>query len=852
MGVELQIRADSLAALTARSLQRGLRTACAPSIPGLSIDRLDVVANETTLLAVPGGVELRVPVEVFVVTDANLLAAPNGVPNGTAQPAGRIVFAARPRLLLAQPNPANGAFTRVTLDLAVQEPNLGPIGGLLGNRARAVAQELLNALPASSLDLTNLFWGLGFRTFQAADTVLVNGVVAMRLDPSGAPGNRLAAGQAWGVFISGDALARSIRDRIAPQVAAKLPGVNIDAVFEPQGSLPRVRVTTGAGTSVLGQEFRFEGKLLCDFQLLSGASPLLRLNCAWSVHAFLGPLPGFLEAIAEQAIADVVSDAFDPVRIGGTATGPQSFVIDQPLQPIGFPDVTFRYDTLVPSNAGVVLGGRVQVRQPAERAFEIRVSRFGMPRRLQVCSKLAKSGSGAPSREPPTIHNTEVIAQVEIEGAGRICAVEIRTPGKTFEGYVDAPPPGTVAEDAEIRVTLPYAVGGAMTQPMTLVIRTPRGVRLVDLGQPPKPKVDANGRLLDVRDDYLPDCLMTVPRGRGRWGIGWHFEKDDFIPPPKEDPGWATFLRESGGLIVQLVRLQGLDAGEFVRFRSASHSIEAVADGEGRLALPVFLPLAARSSPALLERANGRPLARHVSVDTAVFTPHVKLTGELADAPKPTQTGGIEVATRAARGATRHVVGSLGIQSERLTELNPQPLPPGGDLGALNPQPLPPGGDGDLGAFNPQPLPPGDDGELNLAERMPVSRGALPLSWAEGTGLRGLKHLGVLPGFADQPIAVAELDDGQRLLIDRAGGSARVAGTIAGPVGAFDIVGGFAVTGIPGGVAVLRFQDPAGDAVPVERPQVEALLASPEIGRIREPGSRSGKKNVQAESHSEA
>jgi hypothetical protein len=176
--------------------------------------------------------------------------------------------------------------------------------------------------------------------------------------------------------------------------------------------------------------------------------------------------------------------------------------------------------------------------------------------------------------------NTRVFAQVEVEGAGAICSVELRTPGKDFEPFIAAPPPGTIVESATIRVSMSYAAGAAMPAPMTLVIRTSRGVRFVDLGKPPPPRTDESGRLLDVIDHYIPDCLRVIPQERGRWGVGWHWSRDQFKPPPLEHPDWATYLREAGGLIVQLVQLDGLDSGELVRFRSATHAIDAVADAQ--------------------------------------------------------------------------------------------------------------------------------------------------------------------------------------------------------------------------------------------------------------------------------
>jgi hypothetical protein len=323
-----------------------------------------------------------------------------------------------------------------------------------------------------------------------------------------------------------------------------------------------------------------------------------------------------------------------------------------------------------------------------------------------------------------------------------------------------------------------------MTQPFTLVVRTPRGVRFVDLGVPPKVQIDSSGRILNARDYYIPDCPNVVPLEHGRFGMGWGVHVDVFKPPPLEHPDWAVYLQEAGGLVVQLVSVTGLDAGELLRFRSATHAIDVTADSNGRVAVPVMLPLSAAVEPALLVRADGRSLEGHVAVGSTVFERHLTLPGELRSGLALTRSGGALVTTRVADGTLMHMVTAFGATSRSATrdeeaELNPKPLPPkehGIDPADLNPQPLP-----------------------------PVEAGDHTLELARHAGIRGLAGVVAIPGFAASAVAVAIISDQRRLLLNlELGGSVRIAGTFEGPIGAVEVAGGWAVAGTPSEVAVFR------------------------------------------------
>ena len=94
-------------------------------------------------------------------------------------------------------------------------------------------------------------------------------------------------------------------------------------------------------------------------------------------------------------------------------------------------------------------------------------------------------------------------------------------PNPYFQQYLSYPAAGSAPETASVRASIPYTVASAMTQPLTMVVRSSRGVRFVDFGLPPKAVTDASDRLLNARDYYIPDCPAIVPLEHGRFGMGW-------------------------------------------------------------------------------------------------------------------------------------------------------------------------------------------------------------------------------------------------------------------------------------------------------------------------------------------
>ena len=769
MSIELQLRAAALAAITSHNVRMKLRSTCPPPlVPGFSIDHLEVAAD-ASVEATASSVQVHVPVDVFVVADAALFAAVNDVPDGATTPAAQIALVFALQVTLSEfKTPAGESATRTVLTLTPDRPDLTAFAPLLGAQAAQVEQSIQAILPSASLDLTSQLALLGVTSLRKADVVLADGVVAARFGAAGAPRSRLFPGQEWGLFLDSAAVEQLVRSKVEPPVKKILPEASVGARYTSVGTVPQVDVDVGASLAHTILKADITAHLRCDFSLLPGPAPVLRVTVGWSVNvSFPNPiLLPFLQVAIEQIATGYAEDLIDPAQFGGTPTGPHTFVMDiaAPLLPLL--GITLRDDSALGSPAGMTIGGAVVIPGLFEPPFAMTVSGLSGPTRIQLCSKRARTGSGAPSSQPPTIENTTSFGQLDLTGCGVLCGAECRTPEK-FQQYLSYPATGSAPETASVRASIPYTAASTMTQPLTMIVRSSRGVRFVDFGLPPEAVTDASGRLLNAHDYYIPDCLAIVPLEHGRFGMGWGAHGEVFKPPPLEDPSWSAFLHDGGGLVVQLVRVAGLDAGELLRLRSATHTLDVTADSDGVAVVPVMLPLLAAVQPALLVRADGRSLEGHVAVSSAVFERRFTLPGSLRSGPTRTRSGNTLITTEAADGDVVHTVTALGAVSRSAARA---------EAAELNPQPLPP---------------------VEVRER--------DRELAERAGIYGVDRIIAVPGFAAAGAAVAIMSDATKLLLDvNRDGTMRISGTFSGPIGELALAGDWAAVAEPGEVALFR------------------------------------------------
>jgi hypothetical protein len=204
------------------------------------------------------------------------------------------------------------------------------------------------------------------------------------------------------------------------------------------------------------------GTLACEFSLTPARSYSLRTTVHWSLNLDLGDfVPGFVEDIAESLVAA----SMDPSRFGATALGDHAFAIDRPLPAVAFGGSELRYTAVRATPAGMTIGGPVRLPlSPSLATLRVATTAFGLPSRLQLCSILAKSGSGDPIKGM-SINDVTTNARIFLENAGRFCAFEIIAPGGWIASYIRGPAEGTDGVGHDFYINVPSAVALGITSP---------------------------------------------------------------------------------------------------------------------------------------------------------------------------------------------------------------------------------------------------------------------------------------------------------------------------------------------------------------------------------------------------
>jgi len=737
MAVELQIESSTLSDLTTRALQTQLNTTCFPDFGPAYVDHANVIYGPLAQTANAGAVQLLVPVDIFIVLRTAVIAAPNGVPAGATSPAGRVTLVLELRA------------TGTAVSLTCVDVDLGTLGAPLGPAAAAAKAAILAAAgPPLSVNLSAAFAAIGLPPPATSRVDIAGSAIAIRFDPVGGPMGHLFPGLEWGLFIDGPAVERLAMSRVPTRLRTALPGLQLTPAWRPAGSTPHVDIDYSAKVPVPDPfTVGADGTLGIDFGLTPGMSYRLRTTIHWSLHLHLGDLvPGFIENFAE----DLIAGAMNPALFGGVPVGDHAFAFDANLPAIVFGGADFRYSGVLASPAGMTIGGPVKLPlMPGLEIVRLATTAFSLPSRVQFCSQLAKTGSGDPIKSI-TIKDVTTNARIFLEDAGNFCGFEVLSPGAWINKYIFGPAPDTAGNSHDFNVIVPGGVSGSIKTPVRLIVKTPRGVRLADLGVPPTIIVDANGQVTNANDSYIDDCNYFDPNNYGlKWG------HDDLIIP-KEHPDWRELV--TSGLDVQLVTLNGLDRGELVQFRSAHHQIDVTADQNGRAMVPVLLPLSVGGAAAQLTRSSRRPIAG-TAVQSALF----EARATLATAPDQTLSAGTgDTARLTSRFSDRiemHEIGTLGLALLDTRSLN-----------------------------SAMPV---------AAMHSPATAETAPSPDPDPCdGLQGVTGLLPVPGFEEAPIAIALVKDGAALLLDLADRRRpRVAGTFNGPIGAVHMAGNWALAG---------------------------------------------------------
>lgn len=749
MSIEIQIRSSIFQNILTRMLQATLRRTCLPQVGPGYVDHADVAPVAPELTANGGVVNIRLYADLFLVSRDQVVAAPNAVP------AGATTSAQRAQLSLDLT--ASGASVTLT---CVDFRLIGPADAMIDSDTR---EKIKKAVAPSSFDLTAALNSLGLPKPSVSRVEIAGDVIAVRLDPAGGAAPQLHPSQDWGLFLDAATVEQLAKSNVpADRLNTVAPGLTMDAHWHPQGNVPHVDLQSSTMTITMGlvsADITFNADCAFSIQPPRG----FHTDVNWGVHVDGGPLmPRFVEKYFENEIAG----ALDPTKFGGVPTGDRSFAMDRLLPQIGFSGARFQYASALASAAGMTIGGPVTL--PADvgaSTLTFTLHTFGPVTRFVFCSE------GPRSNAPLEPRFVATSANVSLQDAGAVCGCELLAPNDGLQQYVTGTSDGA-DETRDIQVRLNGLTALGVNQPVQLIVRTARGVRLIDLGIPDHVKTDDNGFVVDAKIIFVDDC-MYLPKSPFDHGINWgSMGQIDFLVDP--DPiDWVTFAG-GRGFGVQLVNLTGLEPGELIQFRSTSHAIDVTADRRGAAVLPVLLRLSQPQQPAFLIRVNRRSLEGRVAMRSTVLERHATLRG-----------GQTHRLTSFAKGAALlHSQFADRVEVHRL---------------------------GHLGVFTRVERPVHRASEEAAPAGMPCD-------------LPGLVSLVPIPGFTDERVAVALMSDQSKLIVEQTDDGLRVAGVFRGPIGAVSEVDDWAAIEAGHQIYVFSVRRPPEASRPIPR-DIEARSA---------------------------
>ena len=488
----------------------------------------------------------------------------------------------------------------------------------------------------------------------------------------------------------------------------------------------------------------------------------------------------------------------DPEKFGGAFAGDQVFTIDTILPEILLGGARLVYKQISVFADGMTIGGSVKLPiDQGQKTLQPCVKSFGQPHRLEFCSMAARTGDN-PKNGNTNPGDATTKGSVQLENSGAFHDIEIISPGKWIAPYIQFP-----AASPEIKLVIPSVVAAGITSPVRFIVHTSRGVRLIDLGTPPRVIVDATGNATSALVEFGDNCGYAAAGPDDAHGIDWGvgIVPESGLPESTvEISDWSDYLGRQRGLDVQLVTLCALEPGEIIQFRSADHRVDITADPKGRAVVPVLLPVADDKHWASLIRANHRSIAGHFTIRTALLVNEGRLPATMRQRFRSTGNGSFLSSTRFESAIDRSETvpqESLAlVEAATIARASSISRPARTKVAQLEPSLALAG----TGSGNQT------DGIAGVGQTIAVVDGnsrptRSPMHQARSADDRHpffervdyraeIESLFAVPGFADASIALATMTDGSTLVLDlNEAGVARVAGTFVGPIGALEVSG---------------------------------------------------------------
>jgi hypothetical protein len=747
MSIELQIRSAVFKEFIGRTVQERLFTTCFSPFEfpqaTIYIDHLDVGQADIQIIQVDSAIELRIPIDVYLVERQSILSAPNTVPLGANAKVGT------PILICEM------VINKTVLELRYKDFDPGPLGAVLNDGLPMIQDAIRNAIGSlASLDLDASLKAISPITPSSSDVVLTANNIAIRFDPDGAAVDRTIGSQIWGLFLDASTAESMISNSV------QQPDMTTTPHWRPRGTTPVVEMDFFASRPLpdpLSGHGDAYGKIGCEMSVLPSTPPNLRILVNWSLDRIelytelLDRLGIFVkdavEAIAKPLIETEIKNQFDPANFGGMKLDDHNFLLDTPLPDLSFGAAVLEYSSILASPEGMTLGGNVYLpADPGSAMVDPNVNPFSQLNGRPVF--------GCRSYVSKTARINEVTssASVWMQDGGSICAWEVISPSFSISRYI-------TSDGTMLYINLPALMILKIFGPVLVLLQTPRGVRLIDLGLPPQPVLNNKGEVINVNIDYIDTCKY-IPIEQWKWLTG-QFSKPVIqqgsadgpgnpVPPPGD---WAEYLNGLQAFGMQLITLTDLNPGELIQFQSHHQVINVTANKFGQAIVPTLLPFVGMRqeifTQGALTRVNRLSLQGHVTLDTVIFERQVNLT--------PSQSARLETAediaivtTRNMEQFDRHEIGPLGVMKLQSSSFETAVVSE--DL---------------------------VHDEANTTQRH--LRGSV-------SNLPGVAEIFRVPGFADAAVALAVMTDGNTLILDLTEPeSVRVSGTMAGPMGNLEI-----------------------------------------------------------------
>ncbi|KAM5347659.1 hypothetical protein ACJ41O_007483 [Fusarium nematophilum] len=728
MGVELHIRKSVLEALVHSTVQQQLNTTCVPALDNTFIDHLDVTTVQIGV--VDTAVNFKVHINVFVVDLATL--EPGGV--GTRTPPGALTPLSLPtppsielQLLLT------GTTLEMTCtDVRVPAPRSE-------TWAEAIRDTINEDGPIVALDLATLFTQMDLPAPSSSRVFGLGPFVVFGFDISN-PSPRLSDVQEWGVFVNCDSLrqaAGAMVDPFMPQVRDALNNPTFDVGCASNARLNgRIRGVRVIDLGELGSADVPVELFLAIAFVLSPALPgqptaELQTRVSWRVDAH--PDVGFFERVADSEADDIVRGILDAERIGAIRIDDHSFMFTQALDNPAFGDSLLRFESLTPiGNGSFLLGGSVSgVALPEKRTLEVEARPFARSYPVEIGCRGHGAGIQGLAASTWLLHE------------GSICSIEILSPTRQqFDLQamgLFSPTDGTV--------TVHPAAGERLFNlgiPIRILIRTSRGVRIVNYGIPPDPRFD-HGNVTNTHFHVSRDCLSRWRAIDPRYLLYPAVAVKLDLPNPP--PTWIRRLHDVAMFEVSITRAKVEQAGEVLILDQPLDRGKAyfTANEAKEVLVPIMTPLSPTASTKI--RLSKLSQADVGTVTSQGKTFHRLVTLSKKDALShhlsSDNLGAIVTSTFPNNRVEATRVTNQGI----VKDLEPNKL----DLVAPKLE---------AGAW--------PEGENKVSQDW-NSKYDAPSDASEKwkSNISGVKTVHYIPGFEEAPVAVAGLDDGTYRLLTR-------------------------------------------------------------------------------------